>query len=94
MNDYLKKAVALHYDEEKKQAPTVVATGKGLIADHIIKKARNNDVPILEDHTLIELLSELNINETIPEDLYQVVAEVFAFIYQTDQKVASSKSIK
>ena len=38
-----------------------------------------------------ELLSELNINEQIPEELYQVVAEVFAYIYQVDQKAAEKE---
>lgn len=85
-----KKAVALRYNQEKSNALAIAATGKGLIADEIIKKVQENAVPILEDHTLIELLAELNINETIPEELYQV-AEVFAFIYQTDKGLGISK---
>jgi len=82
-----KKAVALRYDQEQSHAPKVVATGKGLIAENVIKKAKENNVPILEDESLVELLAELNINETIPEELYQAVAEVFAFIYQADQGI-------
>ncbi|WP_042144859.1 EscU/YscU/HrcU family type III secretion system export apparatus switch protein [Paucisalibacillus sp. EB02] len=87
MNENRQKAVALSYDQEKEFTPRVSAKGKGLVADNIINKAKENQIPIIEDKTLIELLSELDINEKIPEDLYQAVAEVFAFIYQTDKKI-------
>ncbi|WP_079709433.1 EscU/YscU/HrcU family type III secretion system export apparatus switch protein [Paraliobacillus ryukyuensis] len=81
-----KKAVALSYDVQKEQAPRVSANGAGLIAEEIIERAKAANVPIQEDHNLIELLSKLNINEKIPEELYQAVAEVFAFIYQVDKQ--------
>ncbi|CQR47712.1 Flagellar biosynthetic protein FlhB [Paraliobacillus sp. PM-2] len=80
-----KKAVALSYDEQNDQAPRVVATGSGLIAQQIIEKAQKAELPIQQDHNLIELLATLNINEKIPEELYHAVAEVFAFIYQVDK---------
>lgn len=86
MTNERKKAVALSYDQVKDNAPKLTALGKGLIADDIIEIAKENDVPIVEDASLVELLSELNINETIPDELYEAVAEVFAFIYQLDQK--------
>ena len=81
-----KKAVALKYNEIKHSAPIVKATGKGIIADQIMETAKKNNVPLIEDKTLVELLSELNINDTIPVDLYEVIAEVFAFIYHIDQQ--------
>ncbi|SHN16008.1 EscU/YscU/HrcU family type III secretion system export apparatus switch protein [Gracilibacillus kekensis] len=84
---YRKRAAALQYDFESDDAPKVTATGKGYVAEEIIEKAKANNVPIQSDPTLVELLSQLNINENIPEELYQVVAEVFAYIYQVDQKV-------
>lgn len=91
MNQKRKKAVALSYEQDRKLPPRVSATGKGLVADNIIKIANENHVPIMEDKTLVELLSELDINEKVPEELYQAVAEVFAFIYRTDQKVEQKK---
>ncbi|MEN2464589.1 EscU/YscU/HrcU family type III secretion system export apparatus switch protein [Ornithinibacillus sp. FSL M8-0202] len=87
MNQIRKKAVALSYEQEKSHSPRVSATGKGLVADNIIKIANENHIPIMEDKTLVELLSELDINEKVPEELYQAVAEVFAFIYRADQKL-------
>ncbi|MBB6452940.1 flagellar biosynthesis protein [Salirhabdus euzebyi] len=80
-----KKAIALKYNGQQEASPKVVATGKGIVASNIVQKAETNGVPIKKDATLAELLSQLHINENIPEDLYQVVAEVFAFIYHADK---------
>ncbi|GAB4072483.1 EscU/YscU/HrcU family type III secretion system export apparatus switch protein [Barrientosiimonas marina] len=87
MTDQRHKAVAMRYEESHEQAPRVTASGKGLTAETIIQKANDNQVPVHEDPSLVALLAELNINETIPEELYQVVAEVFAFVYKTDQRM-------
>ncbi|MDG5470273.1 EscU/YscU/HrcU family type III secretion system export apparatus switch protein [Jeotgalibacillus sp. ET6] len=80
-----KQAVALTYNQELSAAPVVTGKGKGLTAENIIEKAREHNVPIQEDPALVELLSQLEVNESIPDDLYQAVAEVFAFIYRLDQ---------
>ncbi|KGP92844.1 hypothetical protein N780_10860 [Pontibacillus chungwhensis BH030062] len=84
-----REAVALSYDEEQFNAPKVVAKGKGDIAANIINKANDHRVPIQEDPTLVKLLGELDINEKIPEELYQAVAEVFAYVYQLDKQMKS-----
>lgn len=78
------QAVALSYDANTHIAPRVLAKGKGEVAANIIEKAKENNVPIQEDTSLVALLSQLQINETIPEQLYAAVAEVFAFIYRVD----------
>lgn len=91
MNEKNKKAVSLRYDEEKDYAPVVSASGKGYVADEIIKLAKEHHVPIIEDASLVELLAELNVNEYIPDDLFQVVAEVFAFIYHADKQYTIKK---
>jgi flagellar biosynthesis protein len=82
-----KRAVALTYDQFKHAAPMVVAKGEGYVANKIIEKAKQHQVPIHEDSTLVEMLSQLELNEMIPEELYQVVAEVFAFIYQLEKQI-------
>ncbi|MGG6432073.1 EscU/YscU/HrcU family type III secretion system export apparatus switch protein [Anoxybacillus sp. D401a] len=81
-----KRAVALSYDEQH-VAPVVVAKGEGAVAERIIEKAKQYDVPIYEDETLAAMLGQLQLNEMIPEELYKVVAEVFAFIYRVEKKV-------
>ncbi|MBY0222076.1 EscU/YscU/HrcU family type III secretion system export apparatus switch protein [Mammaliicoccus sciuri] len=87
-----KEAVALSYDPEVSDAPKVIAKGKGMIAENILEKAKEHDVPVQEDPSLLELLGQLNVNETIPEELYQAVSEVFAYIYRLDREKGSRNS--
>jgi flagellar biosynthesis protein len=84
------KAVALSYDVSKNPAPVVVAKGKGIVAAKMIEKAKEHNVPLQEDSSLVELLSQLQMNEVIPEQLYSAVAEVFAFIYSVDRQHSKS----
>nr|WP_289037371.1 EscU/YscU/HrcU family type III secretion system export apparatus switch protein [uncultured Allobacillus sp.] len=86
-----KSAIALRYDDEAEAAPKVIAKGQGLLAEEILQRAATEDIPVHEDPALIELMSHLNINEKIPEELYQAVAEVFAYIYRIDQKMTKTK---
>ena len=81
-----KEAIALTYKPGQSDAPTVVAKGKGKIAENILEKALEHSVPIQEDASLVELLGKLDINQSIPEELYQAVAEVFAFVYRVDKE--------
>ena len=90
-NNKRKEVVALSYKRNLENAPVVIAKGKGDIAENIIKIAKENHIPIQEDPSLVSLLGQLEINESIPEELYQAVAEVFAFIYQVDQSHGSKK---
>ncbi|WP_041955880.1 EscU/YscU/HrcU family type III secretion system export apparatus switch protein [Sulfurospirillum arsenophilum] len=76
------KAVALKYDREKSGAPKVVASGKGEVANKIIKLAQEHDIFIKKDADLVELLSKIELNKEIPPMLYKAVAEVFSFIYK------------
>lgn len=81
-----KEAVALTYKPGQYTSPTVVAKGKGKIAENILARATEHNVPIHEDPNLVQLLGQLDLNESIPEELYQAVAEVFAFIYHLDKQ--------
>lgn len=71
-------AVALHYD--KKGAPQVVAKGRGTIGEKIIAVAKANNVPIEENEVLAAALSNVELGDEIPEDLYKAVAEVLVFV--------------
>jgi flagellar biosynthetic protein FlhB len=80
-------AVALRYDMNKMHAPKVVAKGARLLADRIKQIAAENGVPIVEKRTLAQLLYKLvELGQEIPEHLYQVVAEVLAYVYQIDRR--------
>lgn len=74
-----KTAVALSY-EEGDQAPKILATGKGHIAEKIIEAAKENDVPVHKDEKLAGTLSKLEIGDYIPKELYGVVAEILVFV--------------
>lgn len=82
----MKKAVALRYDTKQENAPRVVASGKGEVAENIIKMAALHNLPIQQDENLVELLSKIEIDREIPENLYVAVAEVFKFIYTITKK--------
>lgn len=79
-----KKAVALLYDPDN-QAPQVVAAGQGVIADKIINKAKENDVPLYKDTDLTDTLLKLDIGECIPPELYGVVAEILVYVDRMDK---------
>ena len=75
-------ATALAYDPRQAGAPRVVASGRGPVAEQILELARKHGVPICDDPILAGVLSQVNLGDEIPEELYQVVAEVLAYIYR------------
>lgn len=77
-------AIALHYD--KKSAPRVTAKGKGVVAEQILKIAKEHDVPLQADPALAGLLSTIPLGNEIPPALYKAVAEVIAFAYLLNQQ--------
>ena len=87
MKDKREKAAALKYERGVDSAPTVVAKGKGLVAEKIIALALENGVPVHEDRNLIEILSTIDLYEEIPPELYKAVAEILAFIYKMSKKM-------
>jgi flagellar biosynthetic protein FlhB len=79
-------AVALRYDPDK-LAPEVVAKGKDLVAAQIRKIARENDVPVISDPPLARSLhAAVEIGHQIPEELYQAVAQLLAFVYRVARR--------
>ena len=79
-------ALALGYKPDQQSAPKLLAKGKGLIADKIIELANSKGIPIKKDSDLITVLYKLEIDEEIPPELYEAVAELLAFIYKINQK--------
>ena len=72
-------AVALQYTEDL-PAPLVLAAGRGRLAEAIVRIARESGVILVEDPLLAESLAHLDVNTLIPESLYEVVAELLAFV--------------
>jgi flagellar biosynthesis protein len=78
-------AVALHYD--RTGAPRVVAKGKGTLGEKIIEVARANNIPIEENEVLAGALSNVELGEEIPVELYKAVAEVLIFVLRLTGRV-------
>ena len=78
-------AVALHYD--KTGAPRVVAKGKGSIGARIIEVAKAHDIPIEENEVLAGALSNVEIGDEIPAELYKAVAEVLIFVLRLSGRI-------
>ena len=80
----VKQAVALAYDPQD-DAPTVIASGRGALAERIIEKAQEAAVPVHRDDKLADTLSRLDIGDMIPPELYEVVAEILVFVDAMDK---------
>jgi len=88
-----KQAIALEYDPDD-EAPRVIASGRGELAERIIEKAKEADVPVHRDDKLADTLSRLEIGDMIPPELYEVVAEILVFVDSMDKikaKMAAGK---
>jgi flagellar biosynthesis protein len=82
---FKKKAVALKYEPGMHEAPVVAAKGRGLLAQQILKKAAEHGIPVQEDAALVEVLSKLDLDQQIPPELYNLVAEILSFIYRSNR---------
>lgn len=86
-------AVALKYDIEVMGAPRVIAKGARLMADRIREKAKEHNIPIVEDKPLAQALYKaVEIGEEIPSNLYKAVAELLAYVYHLNEARDGSKS--
>jgi len=81
----LQQAVALTY-EHGEFAPKVLASGKGIVAEQIIARAKENNIYIHESKGLVGLLMQVDLDENIPPALYQAVAEILAWLYRLEER--------
>lgn len=82
-SDHVREAIALAY-RQTDAAPRVVAKGKGLVAEEIIARAREHGVFVHESPELVALLTQVDIDEHIPPQLYQAIAELLAWLYRLE----------
>lgn len=82
-----RRATALRYTEGS-DAPEVVATGAGEIANKILEAAEAAGVPVRRDPALVEALSKLDVGRMIPPELYTAVAEALVWAYRLDAKAS------
>lgn len=82
-DEHLKHAVALAYTQTD-AAPRVVAKGRGVLAEQIIARARENGVYVHESPELVSLLMQVDLDQRIPPQLYVAVAELLAWLYRLE----------
>ncbi len=82
--DRPRTAVALHYDGGG--APVVTAKGQGPLAEKIVEIAQQSGVTVEENAALAEALSTIDIDEEIPVELYQAVAQVISYVMRAAEK--------
>ena len=85
--DPQKLAVALEYERGSREAPRVVAKGRGLIAERIIALAEENDIVIEANPALAKALSGVELNDEIPVELFEAVATVIGFVLRARSRM-------
>jgi len=81
------RAVALRY-EHTRGAPSVVAKGSGIVADEILRRAEEAGVFVHKSRELVGMLMQVDLDARVPAELYTAVAEVLAWVYRQDERVA------
>jgi flagellar biosynthesis protein len=90
-SEFLKrKAAAIKYNQGD-GSPRVVASGKGIVADRIMEKAREFEVPFFQNEALANSLLDINVGENIPPQLYKAVAEVFIWLLNSEKDALFEK---
>ena len=84
--DRHKQAVALRYEAKKDRAPRMIGKGRGFLAERILELAREHNIPIRHDKNLLQILSRLDLNQEVPPEVYQVAAEILAFVYRLSNR--------
>lgn len=82
----IRKAAALSYQPDKNNAPVIVASGCGYVAEKILQKAGELDLPVVRNDGTAAALALLEPGIEIPPELFQAVAEIYSFILNTAQK--------
>ncbi len=82
------QAAALKYEAGKHSAPCIVGLGEGYVAKKMLETAEENRIPVVEDQSLVDILSHLSVGDEIPVELYHVIAQVLAFIGRLDNETA------
>lgn len=78
-------AVALQYEKGSTDAPRVIAKGRGLVAERIVALAQEHGVVIEANPALAEALSGVDVDETIPLELYEAIAVVIGYVLRVQQ---------
>lgn len=87
----MKKAAALAYNQAIHNAPKVVASGKGAMAQSIISKAQEFGIPLFQNQVLVDSLLKFDLDEEVSSELYSALVEVFIWLHQCEKKAQLSE---
>lgn len=77
-------AAVIRYDESQSAVPNVVAQGSGQVAQRILKLAKQNNIQLQENETLLSTLLDIDLGESIPPQLYAIIAEILILLEELD----------
>lgn len=77
-------AAVIKYGDEQGKSPTVVAQGTGQVAEKIIELAKKNNVYLQEDSSLLQNLLDIDLGDSVPPQLYGVIAEIFILLEEIE----------
>lgn len=86
----MKKAAALAYNQTIHNAPQIIASGKGAIAQSIISKAKEYNIPLFQNQILVDSLLKFEVDEEVPSELYSALVEVFIWLNECEKKAQLS----
>lgn len=85
-------AVALQYDPDQADAPTVTASGKGAVAEQILQLAFANGVKVRTDPDLAQVLAAVEVDTVIPLEAFAAVAEILAYVYRANGRMTEMEA--
>jgi len=86
-------AVSLQYNQGCDRAPKLTAKGQGWLAEKIIARAQEQNIPIKKDKDLMELLEKIDVGQEIPETLYKIIAELLAWVYHLNKEYPGKQQV-
>ena len=86
-------AVSLQYNRGSDRVPKVTAKGQGWVAEKIMAIAQEQNIPIKKDKDLMELLEKIDVGQEIPEELYKIVAELLAWVYELNKEYPGKQQV-
>ncbi len=88
------KAVALKYNADVDKAPVIIASGSGDVANRIIDIAEQNGIPVYRDDSAASLMCMLEVGNSIPPELYEVIAAIYCQLLKTSEELKKGNATK
>lgn len=88
----VKEAAALEYAPDTGSAPVITALGRGLVAEKILERAKEFNIPVVSDAMLAQALNQMQVGEEIPREFYAVVAQILVTVSRMDREFINANT--